>query len=139
MEEKRDPRASAREWLRKILTLRHKDRKKSTRVATIVVYDFEKFEELKDLANREGTNISSIFNNMYEDFMDRLDSPQKSLDQFTSPSPFPLSEVEIKKLLDKINTPAEYRAKVEPFIEALVRLSNIKWGQLQAPPRKDFL
>jgi len=63
---------------------RNKDKKKKSDRKNIVVYDLDKYEILEELARRESTNVSSILNNLYEDFIKKLDSPQKTLELFES-------------------------------------------------------
>lgn len=110
---------------------RNKLVQKRTDRKNIVIYDLDKYEILEELARRENTNVSSIINNLYEDFIKKLDSPQKTLELFES-------EIIIPSVNDAPETwKAFYQSlniddykKLDRKIQTLLFIHNQRWREL---------
>jgi len=110
---------------------RNKDRSKRSDRKNITIYDLDKYEILEDLARRENTNVSSIFNNLYEDFIKKLDSPQKTLELFESDIVLPLVDASAetwKSFYQSLNI-HDYK-KLDTKIQTLLFIHNKRWREL---------
>jgi len=110
---------------------RNKDRSKRSDRKNITIYDLDKYEILEDLARRENTNVSSIFNNLYEDFIKKLDSPQKTLELFESNIVLPLVDASAETwttFYQSLNID-DYK-KLDTKIQTLLFIHNKRWREL---------
>lgn len=110
---------------------RRREVKKRSDRKNISIYDLDKYEILEELARREGTNVSSILNNLYEDFIKKLDSPQKTLELFESEiilPPVDASPETWKAFYQTINI-EEYK-KLDTKIQTLLFIHNQRWKEL---------
>ena len=116
---------------RNILKRRAKVKGKPADRRTIVVYDPDIFRGLEEIARREGTNISSIFNNLYEDFLFKLDSPQTTIDGFEAERQPPAISAgpEIWRAYLKSLSRAEYK-EFDHHLNTVVHLANMRFREL---------
>jgi len=110
---------------------RNKLIQKRTDRKNIVIYDLDKYEILEELARRENTNVSSIINNLYEDFIKKLDSPQKTLELFQSEIIIPSVNAtpETWKIFYQSLNIDEYK-KLDRKIQTLLFIHNQRWREL---------
>jgi len=71
-------------YVSKIIKKRFKEKDKEHDDRHFIIYNLEKFDILQEIARRERSNVSSIFNNLYEAFLDNFDSPQTTIETFQS-------------------------------------------------------
>lgn len=110
---------------------RNRDRRKKSDRKNISIYDLDKYEILEDIARREGTNVSSIINNLYEDFIKKLDSPQKTLELFESEIVLPTIDAspETWKIFYQSLNIEQYK-KLDTKIQTLLFIHNQRWKEL---------
>jgi len=110
---------------------RNKDRSKRSDRKNITIYDLDKYEILQELARKENTNVSSIINNLYEDFIKKLDSPQKTLELFESDLVIPLVDASAETwtaFYQSLNID-DYK-KLDTKIQTLLFIHNKRWREL---------
>ena len=56
-------------------------RRDGSKHRSITIYDREAYTVLAEIALREGTDVSSILQNLVDGFLARLDAPQRTLDE----------------------------------------------------------
>ena len=66
----------------KILRKRAKEPDKRSEDKHLIIFDLDKYVQLQDIAKHEKTNVSSVINNLYEEFLGSYDNPQKSIEMF---------------------------------------------------------
>ena len=118
-------------YIVKILKKRHKSIEKRQDGKHVIIYDLEKFEILQEIAGREGSNISSILNNLYEQFLDNFDSVQKSIQVFTSDKKIPAIDADTttwKKYLKSLDK-KEYKI-LDAHLNNVLRLHDKRGNEL---------
>ena len=111
---------------------RRREEKKRTDRKNIVFYDLDNYEILETIARTNSSNVSSIINNLYEDFIKKVQSPQKTIDSFEIETLVPkiedsiLSWKQFYKTLD-----IEDYKKFDQKIMTVFRLHNKRWEELR--------
>ena len=114
-----------------LLKRRIKEKGKTADRRNIVIYDAEVFKGLVELAHRESTTVSAILNNLYEDMLFKLDSPQKTIDVFESEKKAPeiTAPAPIWRAYLKTLNREEYR-EFDLCFRVVLRLANERFGEL---------
>jgi|APSaa5957512535_1039671.scaffolds.fasta_scaffold55754_3 hypothetical protein len=71
-------------YVSKIIKKRFKESDKKSDDRHFIIYDLDKFDIMQEIARRERSNVSSIINNLYEEFLTKFDSPQTTIEVFQS-------------------------------------------------------
>ncbi len=120
-------------YISNILQKRHKEKNRRTDRKNIVVYDLDLFEILVELAIKEGTTVSAILNNLYEDFVSKTNSPQKTIESFEQETTIRMPALNASptawRLYLKSLSKKEYKSKVDSYLNTLFSLCNERLRQ----------
>ena len=111
---------------------RRKEGSKRSDRKNIVIYDLDQYEVLEIFAKRNGSNVSSILNNLYEGFLKTVASPQKTIDSFEFERKIPSitdSEQNWKEFFKTLNM-EEYK-KFDQQLMTVFNLHNKRWNELR--------
>lgn len=111
---------------------RHKEGNKKSDRKNLVIYDLEKYEVLERFAKTNGTNVSSIVNNLYEGFLKAVASPQKTIDSFELELKMPevTDSEETWKNFYKTLSMEDYK-KLDQKMNTIFRIHNKRWDELR--------
>lgn len=118
-----------------VFKIRRKERGKRSDSTHLTIYDLEKYEMLQDAAKLEGTNVSSIINNLYEDLLLKFDSPQTVLDMFEHEKSAPKINAKYdiwRKYLATLNL-KEYK-ELDSQLARILNACNLRYDELLNRP-----
>ena len=112
-------------YISNMMKKRHREHDKIKDRICTVIYDLEKYRALQGIVRSEGSDVSSVLNNLYESFLEGFDTPQTTIDLFATEKTLPLisaGPATWRKYLESLNK-AEYD-KLDQYLNTLLFLHD---------------
>ena len=112
-------------YISNMMKKRHREKTKIKDRVNFVIYDLDRYRVFQDIVRREGSDVSSILNNLYESFLEGFDTPQTTIDLFATEKTVPLisaGPATWRKYLESLNKD-EYD-KLDQYLNTLLFLHN---------------
>ena len=103
-------------------------RRDGSKHRSITVYDREAYTVLAEIALREGTDVSSILQNLVDGFLARLDAPQRTLDEHIQVPGLESSGIHWETYIDTLS-PDDLR-ELDGKIQRLTRICQRRYEKL---------